>query len=335
VRAAICLLGAGAINLRHARLLRRLRPRARIAVASRDPERARRFASKVRAEVVPSYRHAIESDDYNVIAIGVPPVHHAGLVESALATGKHVLVEKPAFASLAELQALLPALRAHGQVFMTAENTHFDPFHREVKAIVESGELGAPLVLDLARLGCQPVTAWRSDAAEMPLGALHEGGVHWIRRVLDLASAFDPDRRAHVESVHARTTRLGDTPHEDTAVVVAQHRSGLVTRLFHSWALPRLGVFARMAYLQCERGWIRFDPHGVFGIVRGPRKRRWLLPRFRSAYRAMWEHFLECVEEGGVPELGLDELIDDFTYLDAAYRSARSATTAIPTAVAA
>lgn len=320
----MCLLGAGAINLKHARLVRRLRPRARIAVASRDPARAKIFAAKVGAAVLQSYETALASD-YNTVVIGVPPKHHALLVEGALAAGKHILVEKPAFASRAELEMLLPALRAHSAVFMTAENEHFNPFHRQIKAIAASGELGRPLLLELSRMGVQRVDGWRSENAEMPLGALHEGGVHWIRRVLDLASAFEPDARPNVTSVHARMARLGTTPREDTALVVAHHRSGLISRLLHSWALPRPGVLARMAHLQCERGSIRFDPHGWFGAARGPRGRRWLRPRLGGGYRQMWEHFLECVEEGGVPELGLDELVDDFSYLDAAYRAASSA----------
>ena len=37
----------------------------------------------------------------------------------------------------------------------------------------------------------------------MPLGALHEGGVHWIRRLLDLAAAFEPMQRDHIVDVFA------------------------------------------------------------------------------------------------------------------------------------
>jgi hypothetical protein len=43
----------------------------------------------------------------------------------------------------------------------------------------------------------------------------------------------------------------------------------------------------------------------------------------------MWSHFLACVESGARPSLSLEHLFADFAYLDAAYRSARGAGTAV------
>src|SRR5690242_4966336 len=125
---SVCFLGTGRINARHIATLRRLRPRAAISVASRDLERARAFAARVGAAAhFGSYEEAIASAA-GVVVIGVPPRAHKQLVELALAADKHVLIEKPVFASFAELEALWPALKAHRRAVMVAENLHYAPF---------------------------------------------------------------------------------------------------------------------------------------------------------------------------------------------------------------
>ena len=168
------------MNARHIRTLRRLRPRAHVSVASRDADRAEAFAARVGAVAhFGSYEQAIGSAA-DAVVIGVPPRAHRQLVELALAADKHVLVEKPVFATFADLEALWPALKAHKRAVMVAENLHFAPFHRRLKALLRDGALGRPLLLDLVRLGRSRPAGWRADPAEMPLGALHEGGVHWI-----------------------------------------------------------------------------------------------------------------------------------------------------------
>ena len=46
---SVCFLGCGSMNARHIRTLRRLRPGARVSVASRDAGRAQAFAGRVGA----------------------------------------------------------------------------------------------------------------------------------------------------------------------------------------------------------------------------------------------------------------------------------------------
>ena len=109
-------------------------------------------------------------------------------------------------------------------------------------------------------------------------------------------------------------------------LVVARHRSGLVSRLLHTWAVPwRFPPFDASKVL-LERGALYFDARGLGGrFYRGNGGGRFVWPSVRDAggYRAMWRHFLSCVEAGTPPSLSLEHLFADFAYLDAAYRSAR------------
>lgn len=325
---SVCFLGCGQINLRHIKILRRLRPHAIVAVASRSARVAEPYANKVGAQrFFGSYDEAIAAG-HDVYVVGTVPGSHHGLVKAIVEGGHHCLVEKPAFNSLSEFRDLWPRLRRSRGVFMVAENLHFAPFQRKLKRLMADASLGRPLALELVRLGRSRPSGWRLDPKQMPLGALHEGGVHWIRRLLDLASVFEPDGHAGVIDVMAYgpSTPVTSTPHEDTMIVMSRHRSGLTTRLLHTWAVPwRLPVFDA-SKLYSEFGAVYFDARGVYGRVYRPRGKSWVWPVLADAggYQAMWRSFLGSVEEGRPCELSLQTAYDDFAYMDAAYRSRAS-----------
>jgi predicted dehydrogenase len=325
---SVCFVGCGAMNARHAKFYRRVRPGAPFAVASRDPDRARGFGGRLGArDCFGSYEEAFRSG-YDAMVIGTPPRTHAGLIEAGLAAGKHLLIEKPVVARFEELQRLWPALVGHPRTVMVAENLHYAPFQRRLKELLRQEGLGRPLILDLVRLGRARPAGWRADPAEMPLGALHEGGVHWIRRLLDLASVFERDGADQIIDLLAAgpDRPITATPGEDTMMVVARHRSGLTSRLLHTWAVPWRFVPFDTSKVLLENGALYFDARGIYGRSYGPKGSRWLWPSVRDAsgYAAMWSDFLTAAESGRAPELTLEQTFADFAYLDAAYRSKAS-----------
>ncbi len=322
---SVCFLGCGAMNARHIRQFKRLRPATPFAVASRDAERAGAFGRALGAkDCFGSYDAAIGAS-YDAVVIGVPPRGHAALVEATLSAGKHLLIEKPVLARFDELERLWPAMKAHRRTVMVAENLHYAPFHRRLKALLGDATLGRPLLLDLARLGRARPSGWRADPAEMPLGALHEGGVHWIHRLLDLAGVFEPDGANQVLDVFATGPErpVTATPGEDTMMIVARHRSGLTSRLLHTWAVPWRFLPFDASKVFLENGALYFDARGIFGRCYTPAGARWLWPQLRDAsgYRAMWIDFLAAAENARPPELTLEAIFADFAYMDAAYRS--------------
>jgi len=320
---------------KHIRTLRRLRARIRIGVASRDEGRARAFGQTVGAQdSFGSYQAAIESN-YEVIAIVVPPSAHRPLVERALDAGKHLLIEKPVFSSLEEFEALWPRLKASAGTVMVAENLHFAPFQKRLIERLGDRKLGRPLLLELTRLGRSAPRGWRADPSEMALGALHEGGVHWIRRLMGLAAVFETDPVNHVTDVtaFAPPAPVTTTPGEDTMLVVARHQSGLTSRLLHTWAVPwRFPPFDSSKVL-LEHGALYFDARGLGGRSYGPESGGHLVwPCLRDAggFGEMWRHFLACVDSGSPPTLSLEHVFADFAYMDAAYRSVKSRGPIVP-----
>lgn len=324
----LCFLGTGKINVRHLKIVRKLRPKLALSVASRTAESAEAFRAKHGlARAFGSYAEAIASDQVGAVLIGTPPRGHASLVELCLEQGKSALIEKPVFNSFDEFEQLYPRMRDHAGVMMVAENLHYAPFFARLKERLDPDALGQPLYLDLTRLGRSNPTGWRADPVEMPLGALHEGGVHWIRRLLDLAAVFESDPLHGVIDVSCfgPPKPIINVPGEDTSIVVARHRSGLTSRLLHSWGVPWRSLRADNSKLVCENGAAYFDGRGIYGRVYGPKGGR-LLPTISDAsgYVAMWKDFLQAFEGDGKPALSLATIFCDFAYLDAAYRSRQS-----------
>lgn len=327
MKVSICFLGTGSINEKHVRLLRNFFPRIQISVASRDLSRAKAFKERYHLDdCFGSYESAIESA-FSVIVIGLPPKYHFDLVSKILACGKHMLIEKPIFNSLHEFNKLWPSLKQYSGFVMVLENQFFDPFHKRIKNLLEKHDFGKPLFLELTRLGHNKLEGWRNDPSEMLLGAFHEGGVHWIRKLLDIAAIYESDPYHGILGVTAYCPQISltNTPGEDTMMVMARHRSGLVSRLFHSWGIPKRTGFMDLSKILMEKGAIYFNSRGIIGICFG-RKTRILWPSFRdsSGYKAMWKHLIECIENDKSPALTLEDIYFDFLFMDAAYRSIKT-----------
>jgi len=141
-------------------------------VATVDPVNAE--ADARRLEDVPA-------DRYDAALLCVPDEPKAGLIAGLLASGKHVLVEKPLVPddarSLADLLALS---RKHKALLYTAYNHRFEPHFVRMRELVQSGKLGRIYSLRMfygngtARLVRD--SAWR----DMGTGVLHDLGSHLL-----------------------------------------------------------------------------------------------------------------------------------------------------------
>src|SRR5215213_8550288 len=104
----IAFLGCGFITKVHSRNLRALRSEIACSYASRDPGRAAEYCRRHGgARSFDDYAQAIADPRIDVLVVAVPPKFHLELTLAALAAGKHVLVEKPAFLTMADYELVL------------------------------------------------------------------------------------------------------------------------------------------------------------------------------------------------------------------------------------
>ena len=106
----LAFLGCGFITRVHSRHLRALGAEVVSAYASRDRAKAeaycRRFGG---AHGYGDYSAAIDDPAIDAVVVAVPPRFHLDLTLQALAAGKHVLVEKPAFLAMADYETVRAA----------------------------------------------------------------------------------------------------------------------------------------------------------------------------------------------------------------------------------
>jgi len=122
------------------------------AVGSRSLETAQQFI-QTNAEGDPSikaygsYEEVYADKDVDGIYIGTPHTYHYVNALDAIRAKKHVLCEKPVTSNAAELRALLAAAKQSGVFFMEAMWTRFQPLPQAVIKVLETGELGNPVVV--------------------------------------------------------------------------------------------------------------------------------------------------------------------------------------------
>ncbi|KAF8216898.1 NAD(P)-binding protein [Mycena galopus ATCC 62051] len=117
------------------------------AVAARSKERATAFAKEHKIEKVfggpNGYQELIDDPEIDAIYNPLPNGLHFEWTMKALAAGKHVLLEKPAANTAEEARQMFELAESKGLVLLEAFHYRFHPVAHRVKAIIESGELGA------------------------------------------------------------------------------------------------------------------------------------------------------------------------------------------------
>jgi dTDP-3,4-didehydro-2,6-dideoxy-alpha-D-glucose 3-reductase len=121
-----------------------------VAVASRDGQKARRFAERFGAAPVQGYERLLERDDIDAVYVPLPTGLHAEWSTRALRAGKHLLVEKPLAANHREAAAILTQARAAGLRVMENRMFVHHPQHETVRKLVADGEIGELRVLTSA-----------------------------------------------------------------------------------------------------------------------------------------------------------------------------------------
>jgi predicted dehydrogenase len=336
----LVFLGCGAVSERHSHTLRSMGAGVRLLYASRDAAKAdafrRRFGG---AGAFGSYAAAWEAPDVDAVLVATPPHLHLEQTLAALAAGKHVILEKPAFPSAdAFAQVRAAAARAGRSVFV-AENYAYKPLVGVLRETLRRGDIGEPLLLLVDAAKRQRPTGWRADPALAGGGGLLEGGIHWVSFMASLG--LEP-RRVTGHRAGARTPAEGvrgvpaalagarpgpapagqGAPTEETVLAVFEYEGGAVGALSFSWEVPSPLKGVRLSRIYGREGTVRFESNGVFVWVRG-RRSSFRLPGLRdlSGHRAMFHDFFDAVRTGREPLMTLDLAERDLRLVEDIYAS--------------
>jgi predicted dehydrogenase len=104
------------------------------------------------AKTTTDYRRLLSDPELDAVAISTPVSTHYTFAREALESGKHVLIEKPFTANVAEAEKLIELAEAHKLTLMVDHTFIYTGAVRKIKEVVERGELGDLLYFDSVRI---------------------------------------------------------------------------------------------------------------------------------------------------------------------------------------
>jgi len=165
----------------------------------------------------------LADDTVEAVAVVTPIATHHPLGRRVLESGKHLFVEKPLAASLAEASDLVALGRERDLVVMPGHTFLYSPSVQIVADLIASGELGEIYFVSTSRVN---LGLHQSDASVVWDLAPHDFSIltHWLGTV-----------PAHVSAM-TRSCIIPGTP--DVAFINLEYASGVIAHAELAWLAP-------------------------------------------------------------------------------------------------
>ena len=186
------VIGVGSLGQHHARVFAELTGARLVGVADVDRARAVAIAGRHGCRAVTDYRELLP--DVEAVSVVTPTLLHHVIARACLAAGRHVLVEKPLAATVAEARDLVAAAADRG---VTLQVGHIERFNAAFRAT--RGAIKEPTLIECRRWA--PFTSRGADV-DVVLDLM----VHDLDLVLGLISAPVQEIQASGVSILSPTT---------------------------------------------------------------------------------------------------------------------------------
>ncbi|HEY6032882.1 MAG TPA: Gfo/Idh/MocA family oxidoreductase, partial [Kofleriaceae bacterium] len=146
-------------------------------------DRAQALAGRFGARATADWREVAQADDIQIVIVATPHDSLAEITLAAVRAGKHVLVEKPAARSAAELRPVVEESERRNAIVRVGFNHRYHRAFRKARELVDQGALGELMFLRAryghgGRVGYDK--EWRSNVEVSGGGELIDQGVHLI-----------------------------------------------------------------------------------------------------------------------------------------------------------
>lgn len=272
------------------------------AFSTRRPERLNDLADKYQvAGRFTDYRALLADPSVDAVSITTHINDHCNIAIDALRAGKHVLLEKPMAATVAECDRIVQAARESDHLFMVGHICRFDPRVVLAKEAIDAGRLGRIISMHARRNLSKAVGAANLDK----ISALMGDGIHDADLMLWLTGAAPV-------SVYAQEVHPGACKYPDCGWAMMRLDNGAVGVVESIWHLPNSTPFtidARMEiigtegalYVNC--GQAGLEIHAADGLSM-PDTMYWptLFGERFGVLRAELRYFANCIVQGEAPD---------------------------------
>ncbi|WPP00036.1 Gfo/Idh/MocA family oxidoreductase [Pseudomonas sp. HR96] len=215
------VIGTGAIGTDHIRRCHLALSGARVvAVNDINAEQARKAVAGlgIDAEVYANAQDLIDAENVHAILVTSWGPSHEELVLAAIAAGKPVFCEKPLAVTAAGCLRIVEAEQAHGKrLVQVGYMREYDQGYLALKAVIDSGQIGEPLMLHCAHRNPTVPQAYGTSMAITDT-LIHELDV--LRWLLD-------DDFVSAQVIFPRTTRHTHSQLRDPQIVLLETVKGV------------------------------------------------------------------------------------------------------------
>lgn len=306
-KVGIGLIGSQFIATIHAEAISRVANARLVAVMSPTPGNARNFAKK---HNIPNHFTRLEDllalEEVDMVVVGAPNNLHCEITCQAAKAGKHVVVEKPFAMNLEEADRMIEACKKAGVKLMYAEELCFTPKYVRLKALLDEGALGRPVLLKQSEKHDGPHADHFWDVERSGGGVTMDMGCHAFQFFRWL-NGNNP-----VKSVYAQMTtsvHAGKTKGDDNALIILEFENGVIALAEESWT--KLGGMDDRAEIHGSEGVAYADvlqgnsiqTYSTKGVGYAVEKAGNTVGWSYTMYEEIWnygfpqefEHFVDCV----------------------------------------
>ncbi|MDQ3751838.1 MAG: inositol 2-dehydrogenase [Actinomycetota bacterium] len=321
-RIRVGLVGLGRLGRFHAQNLAGRVPAAELAmVVDAVEDAARSVGRELDVEWSCSIDDLLDDDTIEAVVIATPTPLHAGMIERAAESGKHIFCEKPlAFHKDPTVKAIEAASSA-GVKLQVGFHRRFDPDWRAAVARMERGELGEVYLFRTSLRDMKPPSI---EYIESSGGFFVDVTIHdfdtarWMIGEVDEVTSFGSS--AAVPAI----AKLGDI---DTALVILRFASGALGVIDNTRAAG-YGYECSTEVLG-SKATARISHHRrahVQWLTAGQATEDWVVDfteRYPDAYRLELDDFLTAVAEDRPVAVTGEDALAAFTLCKAAEESFR------------
>lgn len=322
---SVAIVGCGLIGKKRKAALGQARL---VACIDRDQARAQALAAGSANAVATTRLDEVLVPGHKVDIVIVATTNDAlaDVSCSALEAGCHVLIEKPAGRTVAEIDRIRAAADAARKQVRVGFNHRYHPAMLKAKEIIASRALG-PLMFVRGRYGHGGRVGydkeWRADPALSGGGELIDQGVHLI----DLSRWYLESEFATIEGF--ASTFYWDMPVDDNAFLTLRTATGATAFLHVScseWKnLFCLEIYGRQGKLQIDGlggsyGTERLTWYRMLLEMGPPETEAWEYPRGDRSWDLEFEEFLADIAANRTPAAGLSDARAALAVVEDIYR---------------
>ena len=234
----------------------------------------------------------IAAPEVDAVLIASSDPSHAGYVLEGLKHGKYVFCEKPLAQSAEDCEKIIAAEVAHGKrLVQVGFMRHYDRGYAEMKRIIDSGELGAPLMIHACHRNVSQPDGFQTEMGVTNV-AIHE---------LDIYRWLLNDEYESGQVLKVRQSAESNKGYDNPQIVLLETKSG--ARIDVEVQVADAYGYDIQCQVVCEKGTLNLpDPYAV--VKRSDAARSFPIltdwkDRFIEAYDIELTEWVHSLANGG------------------------------------